>query len=347
MDQSRSGVRHRVKRLLESTKSLDYSWPIIGPGLAICGALLWGSAMVYASMYARLPVPNTSGKTILVILGSIAGLFVASGAFGNAKRHVWLWPLIFLGGLFAGGLSVVHFGVNGTMRITDEARRAFVDERHEFSTSTAGFAYLATTARALWNVDVELNEVDGSSGALDAEPDGTLATVEVHPGFCSVNLQPRMAERYVGVAEASEYRQDALWVAAAREVGRCIDVSRDETALLSGGSAFKSLAPVDSYGIATAHDYFLATRKLRTRQWRDGFADAFAVGWMRLAKPDFARQLADTLRHDREQRGQSSDILEGSPTGCGIQAAMDARSPTSLSDLPAWADGVRQTGCRQ
>jgi hypothetical protein len=346
MDQSRSSVRTRVKRLLEPTKSIDKTWPFIGPALAICGAMLWGSAMVYASMYARLPVPNPSAKTFLVIIGSVAGLFVASGAFGNAKRHLALWLLIFVGGLLAGGLSVVHLGVNGTMRISDDARQAFVDERHEFARSPAGFPSLAGTARDLWKVDVELDEVDGSPGAVvAAESDGSPATVEIHRGFCVINPQPRMAERYVGVAEAPEYRQDALWVAVAREIGRCVDVSRDEGTLLAGGSAFKSLAPADSYGISNAHDYFVATTKLTTRRWRDGYADAFAVGWMRLVKPEYARQLADTLLHDREERERASDMPDGNPTGCGIQSALNAPGLTSLADLPSWADGVRQVGC--
>jgi hypothetical protein len=90
------------KQFYQATKSTEVTWPFIGPMLTICGALLWGSAMVYASMYARLPAGHPSVKTFVIGLGAVAGLFVACGAFGTAKRHVLLWPIIFAGGLVAG-----------------------------------------------------------------------------------------------------------------------------------------------------------------------------------------------------------------------------------------------------
>jgi hypothetical protein len=66
---------------------------------------------------------------------------------------------------------------------------------------------------------------------------------------------------------------------------------------------------------------------------------------MRLVKPEYSRQLADTLRHDREERERASDNIDGNPTGCGIQLAVDAPGLTSLADLPSWADGVRRSAC--
>ena len=331
------------KQVLEATKSTETVWPFIGPTLAICGALLWGSAMVYASMYARLPVPHSSVRTFVIGLGAVAGLFIACGAFGTAKRHVLIWPFIFIGGLVAGGLAVWHFGVDGVTRINEAAHQSFVDERHEFANSAAGFPYFASTARNAWKTNVELNDADGrATGEPPADSDGSPATVEVHSGFCVINLTPRTLERFVGAAESVEYRQDGLWVAVARQVGRCIDVARDEATAQAPGTLFKSLAPVDSYGLASSHDYFLATKKRSTQQWREGFADAFAVGWMRLVKPEFVRQLADTLRHEHEAKATSD---EGPQTGCAIEAAMEAAPPAALEELPAWTDRVRSGGC--
>ena len=148
------------KQVLEATKSTQTTWPYIGPTLAICGALLWGSAMVYASMYARLPAPHSSLKTFVIGLGAIAGLFIACGAFGTAKRHVLIWPCIFIGGLVAGGFAVWHFGVDGVTRINEQAHQAFVDERNEFASSSAGFPYFANTARIAWKTNVELSDSD-------------------------------------------------------------------------------------------------------------------------------------------------------------------------------------------
>jgi len=331
------------KQVLDATKSTQTVWPFIGPTLAICGALLWGSAMVYASMYARLPVPHSSVKTFVIGLGAVAGLFIACGAFGTAKRHVLIWPFIFIGGLVAGGVAVWHFGVDGVTRIDEAAHQAFVDERHEFANSPAGFPYFANTARYAWKIDVELNDADvRATGEPPSDSDGSPATVEIHSGFCVINLTPRTLERFVGAAESVEYRQDALWVAVARQVGRCIDVARDEATAPAPGTPFKSLAPVDSFGIASSHGYFLATQKVTTRAWREGFADAFAVGWMRLAKPQYARQLADTLQHDREI--SASDDIDAHP-GCAITAAMQTQMPASLDDLPSWADRVRALAC--
>ena len=105
---------------------------------------------------------------------------------------------------------------------------------------------------------------------------------------------------------------------------------------------FKSLAPVDAYGISSSHDYFVATKRATTRQWREGFADAFAVGWMRLAKPQYAQQLADTLQHEHEL---NADDSAGPPTGCAIATAVRVSVPASLEDLPAWADRVRASAC--
>jgi hypothetical protein len=227
--------------------------------------------------------------------------------------------------------------------MNEQAHEAFVDERREFASSPAGFPYLATTAHNAWKTDVELNDIDShASGEAPSDSDGSPATVEIHSGFCVVNLTPRTVERSVGVAEEPLYRQDALWVAVARQVGRCVDVSRDESGPPVQGEAFKSLAPVDGYGISNAHDYFLATSRETTRRWRDGFADAFAVGWMRLAKPEYARQLADTLRHDQEVNASDDAGLQ---TGCAINPAVQATTPASLEDLPAWADRVRATAC--
>ena len=333
-----------LKQLFEATKSTQTVWPFVGPMLAICGALLWGSAMVYASMYARLEIPHPSVKTFVIGLGAVAGLFIACGAFGTAKRHVLIWPFIFIGGLVAGGFSVLHFGVAGVTQMADQARQAFIEERHEFANASDGFPYFATTARNAWNMSLELNDSGSASSAQQSTgTDGTPATVEVHSSFCVINLAPRMEERFVGAAEAAEYRQDALWVAVARAVGRCIDVSRDESAPHAPGAAFGSLAPGDAYGIASSHDYFLATKKITTRQWRDGFADAFAIGWMRLAKPTFARQLSDTLLHERELH--SADASDPN-VGCAIAKAMQAAPPPSLEELPAWSDRVRTAACR-
>jgi len=334
--------RSVFKQVLEATKSTQTTWPVIGPTLAICGALLWGSAMVYASMYARLPVPHSSVKTFVIGLGAVAGLFIACGAFGTAKRHALIWPFIFIGGLVAGGFAAWHFGVGGVMRINEQARQAFADERHEFASSPAGFPYFASTARLAWKTNVELGDSDATvSGEAPADSDGSPATVEIHAGFCVINLTPRTLERFVGAAEPDEYRQDALWVAVARQVGRCVDVSRDEATTPTPGVPFQSLAPVDSYGIASTHDYFIATQRATTRQWRDAFADAFAVGWIRLAKPEYARRLADTLRHERET--SAADVTE-TQVGCAIGAAMQAAAPISLEDLLAWADRVRAAG---
>ena len=330
------------KQVLEATKSTQTIWPFVGPTLVICGALLWGSAMVYASMYARLPSPHTSLKTYVVGLGAVAGLFVACGAFGTAKRHVLIWPFIFIGGLVAGGFAVWHSGVDGVTRINEQAHEAFVDERHEFANSPAGFPYFASTARNAWRANVELSDSDApGAGDSPADSDGSPATVEIHSGFCIITLTPRTLERFLGAAEPVEYRQDALWVAVARQVGRCVDVSRDESGAPSPGATYRSLAPADSFGISSTHDYFVATKKATTRQWRDGFADAFAVGWIRLAKPEFARQLADTLRHARE----TSTADAGDPQmGCAIGAAMQGAGPASLDDLVSWADRVRSAG---
>jgi hypothetical protein len=331
------------KRVLNSTKSTQNTWPYIGPTLAICGALLWGTAMVYASMYARLPAPSPNVKTWVIGLGAVAGVFIASGAFGSAKRHVLLWPPIFLGGLLAGGFLVWHFGVGGVTRMGEQAQQAFVDERHDFATSPAGFPYLANTARDVWAVDMELDDATSASPAVDAgDLDGSPASSQVHRGFCVVSLAPRMTARFVGAAEAVEYRQDLWWVAVAREVGRCVDVSRDESPDATSRGSFKSLAPADAFGISTSHDYFLATKKASTRQWRERYADAFAVGWMRLVKQDYSRQLADNLRHDQELASSDDAAPEA---GCAIVAALKARSPGSLSELPAWADRIRSEGC--
>jgi hypothetical protein len=331
------------KQFYQATKSTEATWPFVGPMLALCGALLWGSAMVYASMYARLPLGHPSVKTFVIGLGAVAGLFIACGAFGSAKRHILLWPLIFVGGLLAGGYCVLHFGVDGVTRMNEQAHQAFVDERSDFANSPAGFPYLATTAHNAWKTDVELNDVDvQAAGEAPSDSDGSPATVEIHAGFCVMNLTPRTLERSVGAAEDAEYRQDALWVAVARQVGRCVDVARDESGAPVPGMSFKSLAPVDAFGISNSHDYFVATKKATTRQWRDGFADAFAVGWMRLAKPSYARQLADTLQHERELN--ASDDM-GPRTGCSIGPAMQSAMPASLEDLPAWADRVRASAC--
>ena len=335
--------RSVIKRVLSTTSSTQVTWPYIGPTMAICGVLLWGSAMVYASFYARLPLPNTSVEHSVVALGAIAGLFVAIGAFGSATRHVLLWPIIFVGGLLAGGFCVSHFGVDGVVRLGDDARQAFVDERREFATSPTGFPFFARNAMSAWGVDLELNDSDQAGvRAADNESDGSPASVEVHRGYCVVNLTPRIAARFLGAAEPPDYRQDVLWVSVAHEVGRCVDVSRDENASRSFGAPFSSLAPVDGVGVATTHDYFLAASRPSTRQWRESFADAFTVGWLRLAKPQYAQQLADTLRHDLEAR--SSDDAP-SQTSCAIAAAMRAAPPASLEDLPAWADRLRSTSC--
>ena len=337
-----SQYRAVIKQVLEATKSTQTVWPFIGPTLAICGALLWGSAMVYASMYARLPAPHSSVRTFVIALGAIAGLFIACGAFGTAKRHVLIWPFIFIGGLAAGGFAVWHLGVDGVTRINEQAHQAFVGERHEFASSPAGFPYFASTARNAWRTNVELSDSDAPvAGEIPADSDGSPATVEIHSGFCVINLTPRTLERFVGAAEPDEYRQDALWVAVARQVGRCVDVTRDEAAPPPAGQPFKSLAPVDSYGVASTHDYFMATKRATTRQWRDGFADAFAVGWIRMVKPEYARRLEDTLRHERE----TSSVDDTNPqTGCAIGSAMQAAGPASLDDLPAWADRIRAAG---
>ena len=335
--------RSVINRVLTSTKSTQVTWPYIGPTMAICGVLLWGSAMVYASFYARLPLPNANVEHSVVALGAIAGLFVAIGAFGSAKRHVLLWPLIFVGGLAAGAFCVSHFGVQGVVRLGEDARQAFVDERREFSTSPAGFPYFARTATSAWGVDLELNDSDQvGARAADNDGDGSVASVEVHRGYCVVNLTPRIAARFVGAAEPLEYRQDVLWGAVAHEVGRCVDVFRDENAPRTQGAPFTSIAPVDAVGIATTHDYFLAASRPATRLWRESFADAFAVGWMRLAKPEYARQLADTLRHDIEARSSDDTGLQSS---CAIVAAMRAAGPASLEELPTWANRVRSASC--
>lgn len=338
MTQSRSVL----KRVLDSTRSTQTTWPYVGPTLAICGALLWGTAMVYASMYARLPSPTPSLKTWIIGLGATAGVFIASGAFGSAKRHVLLWPPIFLGGLVAGGFFVWHFGVGGVTRMGEQAQQQFVEERRDFAKSPSGFPYLANTAREVWSVDVELNDVAGSTATDFGDSDGSPAWSEIHRGFCVVNLAPRMNARFIGAAEAAEYRQELWWVSVAREVGRCIDVSRDENTDAITHGTFKSLAPADSFGISTPHDYFLATKKESTRQWRERFADAFAVGWMRLAKQDYSRQLADNLRHDQEVASNGESTIDA---GCAIRAALQAPGPASLNDLPSWADHIRASAC--
>ena len=338
-----SQARSAIKRLLEATSSTETTWPFIGPTLAICGALLWGSAMVFASMYARLPVPSPSAKVFLVFLGAVAGLFIACGAFGTPKRHLVIWMGIFAGGLLAGGACVLTMGVGGVTRIADDARRAFLDERHEFATSAAGFPYLAGTAKEFWNVDLEIDNVELAPASLaESESDGSAATSDVHAGFCVLRLQPRMAERYIGVLESSEYRQDILWVAAARQVGRCLDLSRDEIGTPRTDGTLRSISPTDAFGIKSVHDYFAATQSASTRAWRASFEDAFAVGWMRLVKPDYARQLADTMRHQQQLAGDGDVAAQ-----CAVQTAMKANQPASLADLPRWADAVRTAGCRQ
>jgi hypothetical protein len=238
---------------------------------------------------------------------------------------------------------VLRIGVDSVMRLNDQAHQAFVDERHEFANSPAGFPYLATTALNAWKTDIELEDVDvQAAGEAPGDSDGSPATGEIHSGFCVVSLTPRTLERSVGAAEDPAYRQDALWVAVARQVGRCVDVSRDESGAPVSGMSFKSLAPVDAFGIANSHDYFLATKKTTTRKWREGFADAFAVGWMRLAKPEYARQLADSLRHEHELNASDDSVTS---TGCAIEPAMQAATPASLEELPAWTDRVRASAC--
>jgi len=335
--------RSVFKRLLATTSSTQRTWPYIGPAMAVCGLLLWGSAMVYASFYARLPVPNTSVEYSVVILGATAGLFAAIGAFGSATRHVLLWPLIFVGGILAGGFCVWHFGIDRVGQLGEDARQAFVDERHEFAASPAGFPYFAATAGRAWGVSLELDDSDRiGARAVDKQADGSPASVEVHPGYCVLSLAPRITERFLGVAEATEYRQDVFWVSVAHEVGRCVDISRDENVARAAGTPYASLAPVDAAGVANVHDYFVATKKESTRQWRESFADAFAVGWIRLTKPEYARRLADSLQHELEVRATDAT---GQGAGCAVPNAMHAVAPTSLEDLPAWADRLRSASC--
>ncbi len=172
-----SDFRGILRRAYEASKSLDNGWPLIGPTLAICGALLWGSAMVFASMYARLPTGSGSAKVFLIFLGALAGLFVACGAFGSANRRKLWWPLIFLGGLAAGGYCVWHVGVQGVVRFTSVAQQEFVDERREFATSPAGWPSLANTALSAWSLNAELDDVDQPSTSMGAaETDGSAAS---------------------------------------------------------------------------------------------------------------------------------------------------------------------------
>jgi len=224
--------------------------------------------------------------------------------------------------------------------VNGKQRAAWIAERDAFEQAPNGFGPLQVLAKDHFGLLLELaHDDDGFLKTTHASPGSSSAEVELQPGYCLVSVWPTGVARsfpeepYAGIDDGVVLR-----LILTHELGHCVDMSRDAASFTDPHIDTKSVAPMD---IARVHDVaslYEVGRGTPTSQWREVYADLFAIGYARLTYPAVAPAFE---RYLSGQRAATADLDPVHATACWIDTARRSPGPVGLSDLARWADQQR------
>jgi hypothetical protein len=242
---------------------------------------------------------------------------------------------------------LTHFIAFGAVcSVNGKQRAAWIAERDAFEKATNGFVPLQALAKNQFGLLLELaHDDDAFLKTTHASPGSSSAEVELQPGFCLLSVWPTgvarsfEADRHEGIDDGVVLRLITM-----HELGHCVDMSRDAASFTDPHVSTKSVAPIDVSRVHDVASLYEVGRGTPTSQWREVYADLFAIGYARITYPALA------LAFERYLSGQRAATAELDPvhaTACWIDAARKSPGPGGLSDLARWADQQRaEANCK-
>jgi hypothetical protein len=315
------------------------NWDLLAP-------LVWllvGAMSVMGWMMLAVPVAYQLWFAAAVAL--FGGLWGAKHyrrpASQPSRRKNRFHRLFLIGsGIVVGVLAAVHLprGVKDVVELLGESRHA----KHvsEFETAPDGFPLFQKIVKENFGVGVFLGDIKYSYQSTTLHlPGSSSASMNLTQGYCELSIDPWSVTRDFGPNSDAD-RKTWIFGVLFHELGHCLDVGRDLPAIGSSGEMHKfSLAPVDSKAVNDLGSYVAATKRQSTILWREAYSDIMAIGYWKIAAPGKAAALASELRSKR-----SANTLDvNHSTTCWIDKAIPAAAPTSLKELPAWADALRRS----
>ena len=209
--------------------------------------------------------------------------------------------------------------------------------REDFMADQNGFPFIKAFGLEHYGVQVVLAHPATKLSMISLPYQG-VGLMFVKAGYCELTLnKSTILRQYNG-----EYPSAWIKGIMAHELAHCLDVSRDmPSSFKSREIGTKSIAPSESTKVVDLESYLKAEMIHSTRLWREAFADAFSVGFLRMTETEGSDQLVAELLKWRTTGKDTSHA-----TGCWIQHAARTDLPPTRADLRQWADEVRtQAGC--
>lgn len=189
--------------------------------------------------------------------------------------------------------------------------------------------------------------------AVDAWADTTLndipnispASMHVRPGYCELHANPAVIHLQVGGLSGTHFLRFLQGIGA-HEFAHCLDISADVDQSGAAAVGQESVHPLDRLAFMDAVGFAKTYAMPKTKVWREGLSDIFAVGFWKIRYPEDAGKYVDLLLEKRleSQRGKHPD--KDHDTSCWIRAASRIAPPESLSGLLSWARLLRESaGC--
>jgi hypothetical protein len=163
--------------------------------------------------------------------------------------------------------------------------------------------------------------------------------MDLQPGYCLLSVWPHgVAASFSSNAAVGIDDRLVLRIIVMHELGHCVDMSRDAGSFADPRAGTRSVAPKDAAGVHDVASLYEAGRRNSTGQWREVYADLFAIGYARVTYPSISLAIGRLLSAERAAAAKIDPIHA---TSCWIDAASKASGPADLADLPSWADRQR------
>lgn len=208
----------------------------------------------------------------------------------------------------------------------------------QFKQDPDGFQFVQNFALENYGVTVVLANADDSWVSLTLNlPGASPASMGLGPGYCELSMSP---EGVVSGFKLPNSHNDNLLLRGVmmHELAHCLDIKRDYPTFDNASVRTFSISPVDAGGVADIKSYLVASDKNSTKQWREAFADIYAIGYWGLTAPLEAPTLSAGLREKRALGAQKDRVHA---TACWIDYAIKSTPPKSIEELMAWAEKNR------
>ena len=224
--------------------------------------------------------------------------------------------------------------------VNGKQRAAWIADRDAYEKAPDGFRPLQALAKDQYGLLLELaHDDDAFLKTTQASPGSSSAEVELQPGFCLMSVWPTgVARSFLADSRSGLSEGVLLRLITLHELGHCVDMSRDAASFTDPHVSTKSVAPIDVSRVHDVASLYEVGRGTPTRQWREVYADLFAIGYARVTYPALAPAFE---RYLSGGRAATADIDPVHATTCWIEAAKPSPGPSGITDLARWADQQR------